>query len=135
MAVVYLFDGSRTATVCVVAVASSVALTLLWRTLLMDRHTARLITQLAPDYDQRMARRKRRLFDGLHQMKAALGGEHMVILEIGSGSGANFQYYPDGAQIICVERNCLFEEPLRASIRQRPMELKSHNSTSPLPRT
>ena len=86
----------------------------------MDRHTVRLITQLAPDYDQRMARRKRRLFDGLHKIKAALGGEHMVILEIGSGSGANFQYYPDGAQIICIEHNCLFEAPLRASIKQRP---------------
>ena len=124
MAVVFLFQrvfrGSRTLTLSAVAVASSVALAVLWRTYLMDRHTVRLITQLAPDYDQRMARRKRRLFDGLHQIKAELGGERIVILEIGSGSGANFQYYPDGAQIICIERNRLFEQPLRASISQLP---------------
>lgn len=86
----------------------------------MDRHTVQLITRLAPDYDQRMSRRKRRLFDGLRQLKAARGDGRLVIIEIGSGSGANFQYYPDGAQIICIERNSLFEAPLRSSLAQRP---------------
>jgi len=86
----------------------------------MDRHTVSLITRLAPDYDQRMSRRKRRLFDGLQLIKADRGDGCIVLLEIGSGSGANFQYYPDGAQIICVEYNRLFEAPLRASVKQRP---------------
>lgn len=104
----------------VVVTASTLALGLLWRTFLMDRHTVSLITRLAPDYNQRMSKRKRRLFDGLEQLKAARGDDRIVILEIGSGSGANFQFYPDGARIICIERNCMFEGPLRASLEQRP---------------
>lgn len=114
------WSKSRALTVTAVAVASSVALGLLWRTLIMDRHTVSLITRLAPDYDQRMARHKRRLFAGLQQIKAARADGCLVILEIGSGSGANFQYYPDGAQMICIERNRLFETPLRASVQLRP---------------
>jgi len=86
----------------------------------MDRHTVGLITRLAPDYDQRMSRRKRRLFAGLRQLQSARGDGRIVILEIGSGSGANFRYYPDGARLICVERNSMFEAPLRASLTQRP---------------
>jgi len=53
-------------------------------------------------------------------IQASLGGGRIVILEIGSGSGANFQYYPDGSQIICIEHNRLFEAPLRSSVAQRP---------------
>jgi len=86
----------------------------------MDRYTVHLVSRLAPDYDQRMSRQKRRLFDGLHQLKAARGDGRLVILEIGSGSGANFRYYSDGAQIICIEPNSLFEAPLRANLAQRP---------------
>jgi len=86
----------------------------------MDRHTVSLITRLAPDYDQRMSKRKRRLFDGMQQLTSEHGDGHIVVLEIGSGSGANFQYYPEGAHIICVERNSMFEAPLRASLKQRP---------------
>jgi len=67
-----------------------------------------------------MSRRKRRLFDGLQQLKASRGDGRLVILEIGSGSGANFQYYPDGSQIVCIERNSDFEQPLRASLQHRP---------------
>jgi len=111
---------NRTLTVSVVAVASTLAIGLLWRTYFMDRHTVRLITRLAPDYDRRMSKRKRRLFHDLQQMKAAHGDGRIVILEIGSGSGANFQYYPDGVQIICVEQNNMFEAPLRASVKRRP---------------
>ena len=86
----------------------------------MDRHTVHLVTRLAPDYDRRMSRRKRRLFDGLRQIKASRGDGRIVILEIGSGSGANFQYYPDGSRIICIEPNRLFEASLRASVERRP---------------
>jgi len=86
----------------------------------MDRHTVRLVTRLAADYDRRMSRRKRRLFAGLGRLKEARGDGRVVILEIGSGSGANFRYYPDGARVICVERNALFEAPLRASIARLP---------------
>jgi len=66
-----------------------------------------------------MCRRKRRLFDGLEQVKAARGDGRLLMLEIGSGSGANLQYYPDGAEIICVEPNDLFEAPLRASFARQ----------------
>jgi len=67
-----------------------------------------------------MSKRKRRLFDGLHRLKAARGDGRIVILEISSdsGSGANLQYYPDGARIIGVQLNSMFEAPLSASLKQ-----------------
>jgi len=115
-----VWTNNRTLAVSVVTAVSTMLAGLVWRTFFMDRHTVRLITRLAPDYDQRMSTRKRRLFDGLHQLKTARRDGVITILEIGSGSGANFQYYPDGTRIICIEHNRLFEGPLRASAKQRP---------------
>jgi len=125
------WSNNRTLTVTVVVTASTLALGFLWRTFFMRPYLVKLSARLAPEYDRRMFKRKRRLFDGLQQLKAERGDGHIVILEIGSGTGANFQHYPDGSQIVCVDCNSMFEAPLRASLEQRPgIEISQYHVTS-----
>ena len=77
-------------------------------------------TRLMHEYDRRMATRKRQLFDDLESLKHARGDGRLVILEIGSGSGSNFVYYPVGSEVICVEPNEHYKAALYDNARQRP---------------
>jgi len=84
------------------------------------RLEADLSTRLMPEYDRRIATRKRQLFDDLESLKHARGDGRLVILEIGSGSGTNLVYYPAGSEVICVEPNEHYKAALYDNVRQRP---------------
>ena len=84
------------------------------------RFEAYLVTQIMAEYGSRIATRKRQLFDDLESLKHARGDGRLVILEIGSGSGSNFVYYPVGSEVICVEPNEHFKATLYDNARQRP---------------
>jgi len=71
-------------------------------------------------YNQRMDSRKKRLFDGLNKLKAKRGDGRLVILDVGCGPGANFQCFPPGSEVICVDPNCNFEPIVRKNVVKFP---------------
>ena len=48
-----------------------------------------------------------------------------TIVEVGAGSGANFQFYPEGCTVICVEPKVEFEGYILDSLKKRGEHLKS----------
>ena len=48
-----------------------------------------------------------------------------TIVEVGAGSGANFQFYPEGCTAICVEPKVEFEGYISDSLKKRGEHLKS----------
>ena len=71
-------------------------------------------------YNRRMRSRKKNLFDGLNQLKANRGDGKLVILEVGSGSGANFEFFPPGSEVICLDPNRYFEPILLDNVHRYP---------------
>jgi len=70
---------------------------------------ARFFDDLMNFYSRRMDSRKKRLFNGLKELKAKRGDGKLVILDVGCGPGTNFQFYPPGSEVICVDPNRHFE--------------------------
>ena len=108
--------NSKTVTISAVVTATGAALVLyLWRRgRRVDDDTQE---RLGVQYDRRMTKRKRRLFDELKSLKDARGDGRLEILEIGCGDGMNFQYYPDGSEVICTDRDSSVEAALYESVR------------------
>jgi len=64
---------------------------------------ARFMDKFQTKYNERMySRKKALLFDGLSQM-ATVAGRPLHVLEIGSGAGANFAFYPEGTTVSCLD--------------------------------
>jgi ubiquinone/menaquinone biosynthesis C-methylase UbiE len=80
---------------------------------------ARIENRFAANYDQRMRSKKSRLFDGLHCMAKELG-RPVVVVEIGSGNGVNFPYYPAGTKVIAVDPNPYWSEYLSENCAMNP---------------
>ena len=78
---------------------------------------AHLCNRFSKFYNSAMGARKRRLFDGLMQLKP---DGRVVIVDVGCGPGTNFQFYPPGSEIICVEPNRHCESLVRDNVRQFP---------------
>ncbi|KAL9973537.1 hypothetical protein ACROYT_G020007 [Oculina patagonica] len=58
---------------------------------------------------------KRKLFDDLEKHLKTVNGD---VLEIGIGSGANFDYYPHGTSLIAVDPNPHVEELIKANLEK-----------------
>ncbi|XP_066286500.1 thiol S-methyltransferase TMT1A-like [Branchiostoma lanceolatum] len=72
-------------------------------------------------YNREMDKHKRRLFSNLSERSV-----EREILEIGAGSGANFQYFPPESLLTFVEPNPDFEKYLRQNAKANPhLALKS----------
>lgn len=65
-------------------------------------------------YNDKMHITKRELFRNV--AKFAKPDGTLRLLEIGCGSGANFQFYPDGCTVICTDPNTHFHRYLRLSM-------------------
>ncbi|XP_051804171.1 putative methyltransferase-like protein 7A [Acanthochromis polyacanthus] len=65
-------------------------------------------------YNEKMHEQKKELFRSLTQF--AKPGGRLTVLEIGCGSGTNFQYYPAGCKVICTDPNPHFEKYLSKSM-------------------
>ena len=95
-----------------VATATGLAVVYLWKTDRTFQNWARDLTVIGARFDQRVAGRKRKLFQDLETLKDVRGDGRLVLLEIGCGGGTNFSYYPAGSEVICIEPNRHFEATL-----------------------
>ncbi|KAL6111562.1 tmt1a [Pungitius sinensis] len=65
-------------------------------------------------YNKKMYDKKKDLFRSLSEFKKPDG--QLTILEIGCGTGTNFQFYPPGCKVICTDPNRHFQKYLKASM-------------------
>ncbi|XP_049590414.1 thiol S-methyltransferase TMT1A-like [Syngnathus scovelli] len=73
-----------------------------------------LVYNITISYNNKMHRMKRELFRNVHGFANSDGS--LRLLEIGSGTGANFQFYPYGCTVLCVDPNPHFETYLKKSM-------------------
>ena len=62
-------------------------------------------------FNRKLGWRKQRLFANIERFCER---KDPTILEIGAGSGSNFEYYPNGANLMCVDPNPYFESYLQS---------------------
>jgi len=113
--------NTKTTAIAAVATGTGLAVVLyLWKTDRTYRNWARDLNMIGDQLDHRMSPRKRKLFGELESLKDARGDGRLVLLEIGCGGGKNFEYYPAGSEVICLEPNRHFEAALYESAGQHP---------------
>ncbi|XP_059538836.1 N6-adenosine-methyltransferase TMT1A [Myotis daubentonii] len=74
------------------------------------------LVRFTATYNKQMASRKRELFGSLQEHSSPSG--ELCLLELGCGTGANFQFYPPGCRVTCVDPNPNFEKFLIKSIAE-----------------
>jgi len=79
-----------------------------------------MMNNMTSTFDRLLGPRKKRLFEGLNEVKAKRGDGRLVILDLGCGPGANFQYFPPGTEVICVDPNSHYESMVRNNVRKFP---------------
>nr|XP_021327508.1 methyltransferase-like protein 7A [Danio rerio] len=67
-------------------------------------------------YNNKMNDKKRELFRNLERFQPPEGS--LRILEVGCGSGANFEHYPTGSKITCTDPNPHFKKYLEKSMEK-----------------
>ncbi|XP_078545056.1 thiol S-methyltransferase TMT1A-like [Lissotriton helveticus] len=72
-----------------------------------------LMAKLSMGYNQAMHGRKKQLFSNM--LEFAGSTVKLKVLEIGCGTGANFQFYPRGASVTCTDPNPNFQQFLKKS--------------------
>nr|XP_020448828.1 methyltransferase-like protein 7A [Monopterus albus] len=70
--------------------------------------------RIAKNMNQRIYSKKKELFLNLPEFKNPDG--QLTILEIGCGTGANFEFYPPGSKVICTDPNPHFEKYLEKNM-------------------
>uniref|UniRef100_A0A8C9PFU8 Methyltransferase type 11 domain-containing protein n=1 Tax=Spermophilus dauricus TaxID=99837 RepID=A0A8C9PFU8_SPEDA len=75
-----------------------------------------LMAVLAAKTNRRMENKKRELFSEIKGLMGTSG--KVALLELGCGTGANFQFYPAGCRITCLDPNPHFEKFLKRSMAE-----------------
>ncbi|KAF4010493.1 hypothetical protein Celaphus_00011747 [Cervus elaphus hippelaphus] len=75
-----------------------------------------LMAVLAVKSNRVMESKKRELFSQIKGLAGASG--KVALLELGSGTGANFQFYPTGCKVTCLDPNPHFEKFLTRSMAE-----------------
>lgn len=78
---------------------------------------AAILTRVGKRYTRRMHKYKAELFADMSE-DADKSGRPLRILDVGSGAGSNFKYFPANSDVICVEPNDKFESYLRKSVAE-----------------
>nr|XP_033795431.1 methyltransferase-like protein 7A [Geotrypetes seraphini] len=73
-----------------------------------------VMEKIAITYNKKMHQYKKDLFSNLGDFASPSG--EIVLLEIGCGSGANFQFYPRGCRVTCLDPNPNFQQFLSKSL-------------------
>nr|XP_006131219.1 methyltransferase-like protein 7A [Pelodiscus sinensis] len=76
------------------------------------------MARISTAYNRKLFQQKQDLFSNLMEF-AGRSGE-LRLLEIGTGSGANFQFYPSRCRVTCTDPNPNFEKFLLKSIAESP---------------
>ncbi|XP_043537726.1 methyltransferase-like protein 7A [Chiloscyllium plagiosum] len=71
-----------------------------------------LMRRMTTTINDKMDKVKKELFGRLPDFASSSG---LTVLEVGCGTGANFQYYPWGCKVICTDPNPNFEHMLKSS--------------------
>ncbi|XP_053777460.1 thiol S-methyltransferase TMT1A isoform X1 [Desmodus rotundus] len=74
------------------------------------------LVRFSVTYNKQMASKKRELFSNLRDFAGPSG--KLSLLEVGCGTGANFQFYPPGCRVTCVDPNPNFEKFLIKSVAE-----------------
>uniref|UniRef100_A0A1A8CBW4 Methyltransferase type 11 domain-containing protein n=1 Tax=Nothobranchius kadleci TaxID=1051664 RepID=A0A1A8CBW4_NOTKA len=74
------------------------------------------LKRVSVSYNKKMHDNKAELFRSLSAFKKP--GEQLTILEIGCGTGANFEFYPPGAKVVCTDPNPYFRRFLKDSMKK-----------------
>ncbi|KAM4581663.1 thiol S-methyltransferase TMT1A-like [Fundulus diaphanus] len=72
--------------------------------------------RISVNYNKKMHEKKAELFRSLPEFIKP--GGKLTILEIGCGTGANFEFYPPGCKVICTDPNPHFQKYLDKSMKQ-----------------
>ncbi|XP_044535297.1 methyltransferase-like protein 7B [Gracilinanus agilis] len=73
-----------------------------------------LMAALTLRSNQKMEGKKRELFSQIKELAGASG--QVALLELGCGTGANFEFYPAGCRVTCIDPNPHFEKFLAKSM-------------------
>ncbi|XP_056607566.1 N6-adenosine-methyltransferase TMT1A-like [Triplophysa dalaica] len=73
-----------------------------------------IMSGFVSSYNDKMNDKKRELFRNLSKFYPPNGP--LRVLEVGCGTGANFEYYPNGSKITCVDQNPYFRTYLEKSM-------------------
>ncbi|KAH0629208.1 hypothetical protein JD844_011105 [Phrynosoma platyrhinos] len=74
------------------------------------------MSKLARSYNEKLHKEKQELFSNLRDFGGSSG--KLSLLEIGAGSGANFQFYPSGCRVTCTDPNPNFKQYLVKSMAE-----------------
>ncbi|XP_018420042.1 PREDICTED: methyltransferase-like protein 7A [Nanorana parkeri] len=75
-----------------------------------------LLNRVTKNYNKYMKDHKKELFSNLNEFRGP--SVELRVLELGCGTGANFQFYPEGCQVTCVDPNPNFKKFLSASLAE-----------------
>ncbi|XP_044143280.1 methyltransferase-like protein 7A [Bufo gargarizans] len=75
-----------------------------------------LLERVTRTYNKYMRNYKEELFSNLNDFKGPSG--ELKVLELGCGTGANFQFYPSGCKVTCVDPNPNFKSFLSKSLAE-----------------
>ncbi|NXS62174.1 MET7A protein, partial [Brachypteracias leptosomus] len=75
-----------------------------------------IMAKVAPIYNQKVYKQKQELFSNLGKFAGPSG--QLRLLEIGTGTGANFQFYPPGCRLTCTDPNPNFTKFLLKSLSE-----------------
>ncbi|KAM6474440.1 thiol S-methyltransferase TMT1A-like [Liasis olivaceus] len=73
-----------------------------------------LMKRLTKSYNEKLHKEKEKLFRNMKDFADSSG--KLRLLEIGVGTGANFEFYPSGSRVTCVDYNPNFEKFLLESM-------------------
>ncbi|XP_008408334.1 methyltransferase-like protein 7A [Poecilia reticulata] len=74
------------------------------------------LQRISINYNKKMHDKKAELFRSLSEFTKP--GKKLTLLEIGCGTGANFEFYPPGCKVICTDPNPHFKKYLDKSMKQ-----------------
>ncbi|KAJ7317887.1 hypothetical protein JRQ81_004049 [Phrynocephalus forsythii] len=76
------------------------------------------MASMSVHYNTKMNTKKKELLSNLSDFASPEG--ELTLLEIGTGTGANFEFYPTGCRVICTDPNPNFKTFLDKSLSQNP---------------
>ncbi|KAM5181221.1 thiol S-methyltransferase TMT1A-like [Mantella aurantiaca] len=75
-----------------------------------------LMERVTKSYNKYMNKHKTELFGNMNDFRGPSG--ELRVLELGCGTGANFQFYPEGCRVTCVDPNPNFKKFLSKSLAE-----------------